>query len=132
MSVLQLPPHIFFSFLAGICLLFKLGDGGKAFFFAAFFAKGQVTLSGKPHADTYVKQKTAAGLDAAAVSTAGQQLRCVYEEGCQKDQNNFNHEGNIHSGLYLCAKNGRHANNMQYVNCKKAVPVFGTAFLFYG
>ena len=101
--------------------MFKPGDGGKAFFFTAFFAKGQVTLSGKPHADTYVKQKAAAGLDAAAVSTAGQQLRCVYEEGCQKDQNNFNHEGNIHSGLYLCTRLKIYLKSIKLLRCAMGV-----------
>jgi hypothetical protein len=104
-----LPPHIFFGLLAGLCLLPEPGDGSKAFFFAALFAQGQVPFPGKLHADTYVKQKAAAGLDAAAVCAAGQQLRGVDQKSGQQNQSNFYHKGNIHSGLYLCPKDGDHA-----------------------
>lgn len=73
----------------GVGLLFESGDRGKAFLFAACFTQGQVPFAGKPHTDTYVKQETAAGFDTAAVLTARQQLRGVYQKRGQQYQEDF-------------------------------------------
>lgn len=87
--LLQLPPGGFLGFSTGIGLLLESSHRGKAFFFAACFTQGQVPFTGKPHTDTYVKQETAAGFDTAAVLTAGQQLRSVYQKCGQQYQEDF-------------------------------------------